>query len=618
MQKLSDKFGNIYISMKEFREVISYFVKVIWQASKRLTIILFLLSLAGGLTLIVELWAMMSLINQLVELDFSQSTFLGTTKTLLPWVLLFIGAMLLKHSIESFRPYHSKLLEEKASAIIKNHIFSKALQLDLRSFETEEYYNQLENAKRGINNQLVRALESTGFLIASIVELIVIFVAISQSGIIFTILLIAGSIILILINIEASKQFVQVNYRQSPLKRQQYYWMSLATSRETAAELRLFGLGSYFLKKWKSLSDQLIDELNDERKRIAFLRGRGDLILIVLLAIMIIGIVSAGMKEMITVGALVAFLYMIDRFENAIYDVAGHGEMLSEFYYNLQHVPQFLQSGLKEMTTGYEAPQFIKKGIVFENVSFSYPGTSRQSLKNIDLHIEPGERIAVVGENGAGKSTLALLLLGLYRPTEGRILIDGMDLEEINPVSWRRKCAAVFQHFVKYQLSAKENIIFSNVSAINRKEKLKQVAKRSGIDDVLSQLPYGYETLLGKEYEKSHDLSGGEWQKIAITRAYFKEADILVLDEPTSSLDAQSEDEIYRQFSQVSDGKTTLLISHRLGSARLADRIILLHDGKLVETGNHEELIVQRGQYAKMYHSQATWYQRGEVRKDGG
>ncbi len=393
--------------------------------------------------------------------------------------------------------------------------------------------------------------------------------------------------------------------------------MSLGTSRETAAELRLFGLGSYFLKKWKSLSDQLIDELADARKRIAFLRGRGDLILIVLLAIMIIGIVSAGMKGTITVGALVAFLYMIDRFENAIYGVAGHGEMLSEFYYNLQHVPQFLQSGREEITTGYEAPQFIKKGIVFENVSFSYPGSSRQSLENIDLHIEPGERIAVVGENGAGKSTLALLLLGLYQPTEGRILIDGVDLEEFNPASWRRKGAAVFQNFVKYQLSAKENITFGNVSAVKSGEKLKQVAKRSGIDDVLSQLPYGYETLLGKEYEKSKDLSSGEWQKVAITRAYFKEADILVLDEPTASLDAQSEYEIYSQFSQVSEGKTTMLISHRLGSARLADRIILLHDGQLVETGSHEELIVQSGQYAKMYHSQAEWYQRGEVEKDG-
>ena len=617
MQKTEQKIQTVHTAFKKFSNVASYFMRVLWQVSKPLTIFLFILSLGSGLTLIAELWAMMSLINKLIEIDLSNTTVWRAMQTLLPWVLLFIGAMLIKHSIESYQPYLSKRLEENASALIKNHTFHKAMQLDLRSFETEAYYNQLENAKRAMNNQITMAIENVGFLIAGIVELLVVFVAISKSGLTFTALLIIGSIIMIVVATKASKQFVQVNYQQSPLKRQQSYWMGLSASRETAAELRLFGLGTYFLKKWKRLSDQLIDELYDARKRVAFLRIRGDLILVVLLAIMIIAIVSAGIKGTITMGALVAFLYMINRFEQAIYSVANNNEMLSEFYYKFQHIPVFLQSGKEEITSGDEAPVAMKEGIVFENVSFTYPGQSKPVLENIDLHITPGTRVALVGENGAGKSTLALLLLGLYEPTRGRIFVDGVDLTDITPAAWRHKTAAVFQNFVKYQLSARDNIAFGDIDTAEHTEKLKKSALLSGIDGVLSQLPFGYDTLLGKEYEEGKDLSGGEWQKVAIARAYFREAEILVLDEPTAALDAQSEYDVYKQFSQVSEGKTTLLISHRLGSARLADNIILLQSGKVLETGSHDKLIRQNGPYAAMYHGQAAWYQQEKGGQDG-
>ncbi|MEK3886296.1 ABC transporter ATP-binding protein [Bacillus sp. FSL K6-3431] len=481
MQSVFRKFEEIYIPVKNIFEVLGYFKSILWQASKPLTIILLILSLGGGLTLVAELWAITTLINKLIEHDPSNSNFAMTIKILLPWVLLFIGAMLIKHSFQAFQPYISKQLEERATSIVKDNIFKKSLKLDLRSFETEEYYNQLENAQQSINHRFTTALESVGFLIGSIVELIVIIAAISKSGILFAILLIAGSIPLIFLDIKASKEFVQVNYRQSPLKRHLNYWVSLSTSRNTAAELRLFGLGPYFLKKWKNLSDQLIDELYKVRKRVASLRVKGEIILIVLLSIIIVGTVYAGVKGTISVGVLVASLYMLNRFEQAISQVGGYGEALSDFYFRFQYVPKFLKSGIEEAARGFQSPKDIKHGIVFENVSFSYPGSSRPSLENIDLHIAAGERIAVVGENGAGKSTLALLLLGLYQPTKGRILIDGIDLKEINLVSWRAKAAAVFQNFVKYQLSAKDNITFGNIGVQDDELKLKQSASLSGI-----------------------------------------------------------------------------------------------------------------------------------------
>ncbi|WP_318615733.1 ABC transporter ATP-binding protein [Sporosarcina sp. YIM B06819] len=606
MQK---KIQAIRMSMKNATEVWGYLKSVLWQASKPLTLILLMLGLFSGLTLIAELLAITTLINRLVEYDPSHGSFGMAIQSLLPWVVIFIGAILIKQAAQSIQPYISMQLQEKASSILKEHIFSKALQLDLESFETEDYYNQLENAKKAINHRLTWALESIGLIIASIVELVVVIVAISKSGILLALVLIVGSVPLIMINLKSTKEFMKINYQQSPTKRHSQYWMGLSTSRQTAAELRLFGLGPYFLGKWERLSEQLIGELYTARKKMAWLRVKGETILILLLAMMMIGIVFAGVKGTITVGALVALLYMLNRFEQAIGQVSGHSETLADFHYSFQYIPRFLQAGKEELASGLQAPEVIEQGIQFENVSFTYPGSTKESLKRINLHIAPGEKVALVGENGAGKSTLALLLLGLYQPTEGRIVVDGVDLTDINPIFWRRKAAAVFQNFVKYQLSATENITFGNLADADNEQKLTQVAKRSRIDAVLRQLPNGYDTLLGKEYENSKDLSGGEWQKVAITRAYYREADILVLDEPTAALDAQSEYEVYKQFSQVSEGKTTLLISHRLGSARLADKNINLQAGQVVEIGSHDELIGRNGPYATMYHLQAEWYQ---------
>jgi ATP-binding cassette subfamily B protein len=226
----------------------------------------------------------------------------------------------------------------------------------------------------------------------------------------------------------------------------------------------------------------------------------------------------------------------------------------------------------------------------------------------VNLEIRPGERLALVGENGAGKSTLARLLLGLYEPTAGRVLVDGIDLRKIDPRAWRAQAAAVFQSFVRYQLTARENIGFGEPRFLQEEERLVTAARQSGAHDVVQPLPAGYETLLGKGFAEAQDLSPGQWQKLALARAYLRDAQVLVLDEPAASLDALAEQEVYRQFSEVSEGKSMLLISHRLGSARLADRIVFLERGRVVQVGSHEELIARGGPYAELYGLQAEWY----------
>lgn len=589
MKWVINLFGKLFktakLSFRKFIELFYYFKNILWQASKPLTITLFILSLFGGLTLVAEIWAITGLINQLIEQDPAGTSFGVTLRALLPWVLIFIGAMAIKHIVESIQPYLSQQLQERASSILKDQMFKKAMRLELSSFEREDYYNNLENTKRAMNNQLTMALEGIAFVIVAIIELIVIIVAISKSNLLFSILFALSTVPLIWMDVKVNKEFNEVNFAQSPLKRQTAYWSRLSMSRETAAELRLFNLGNYFLTKWEDFSHRIINDLYQARKKFSSFWLKKDLITIFLLAIAIVGSVYDGVNGSISIGSLVALLYMLNRYEHAISQVSGYSEVLSRFYFSFQYVPRFLESGNDEGRAGINAPEVIKEGIVFENVSFSYPGNSESTLKNINFKIAPGERIALVGENGAGKSTLALLLIGLYQPTEGKILIDGVDLKEIDSHSWRRKTAAIFQNYMRYQLTASENIWFGDLSKKDDDFRVKRAAKLSGVDGVLTALPQGYQTLLGKEYQSSQDLSGGEWQKVATARAYFKEADLLVLDEPTASIDTISEYEVYKQFSEISAGRTTLLISHRLGSARLADRIFIFNRDSLLKSG---------------------------------
>jgi ATP-binding cassette subfamily B protein len=322
-----------------------------------------------------------------------------------------------------------------------------------------------------------------------------------------------------------------------------------------------------------------------------------------------------------SVGALASFLAAVPVLRDSIGFLFFNSAKIDADLHYLRDYFAFLDLGADEERaprspagrtpgTSEDAGSAVAPVIRFEAVSFAYPGAEHPALQSVDFTIRPGERLALIGENGAGKSTLAKLLLGLYRPTEGRITADGVDLRELDPDWWQTRVAAVFQDYVAYQLTLRENVGFGDLQLLHDHAAIHRAAQKSGAADVAAALPDRYETMLGMAFDEGGaDLSVGQWQTLAIARAYLRDAPVLVLDEPTAALDARAEVEVYRQFRDVSVGKSVLLISHRLGSARLADRIVVLDGGRIVETGTHRELLSKRGRYHALYAVQAAWYQ---------
>lgn len=590
-----------------------FIVHVLYKSSIALALLLFVISLLSGLTMAVELWAITGFINEVTQFDQWSLSYLNLLRHFSPFISLFIVALLINNIVSSSQPYLAEKLNEKVSVYLNNQLFDKSMKLKLEVLENADYYNRLENSVSVVQRQLVYNLEYLGQFIGMSFQLLVIIFAMSQVGLIYGILLILCCIPLFYVQIKSNKEFIEVNYGQSKSRRRQGYWNHVATSREMAAELRLLQLGGYIIHRWKEETKDLIDELLQARTKMAVQDFKGGIFYLTLLFIMMGITVYTGVQGDISIGSVVATLYLLDRLEGVVNVSSSLMSELGQFYFRFQAIPKFLELDEEEISTGLSAPLVLKKGIQFDHVSFKYPGQTDYALRDVSFFLKPGERIAIVGENGAGKSTLCLLILGLYRPTEGKIIIDDLNLNELDPKTWRQKAAAVFQNFEKYQLTVNENIAFGQIDQIHDEEKIEAAAMKSGIDVEINKLPHKYNTLLGKQYQDSQDLSGGQWQKIAISRAYFREAELLILDEPVSALDAQAEYDVYKQFSDISVGKIVLIVSHRLGSARLANRILFLKDGQLIETGSHEELIIRGGEYATLFQMQSKWYMEEEA-----
>jgi ATP-binding cassette subfamily B protein len=400
------------------------------------------------------------------------------------------------------------------------------------------------------------------------------------------------------------------NFRQTLIRRQLDYLRQLGGSKEGAKELKLFGLAGFLTGRFTKLADQLYEEdVALARRRLA----AGALLSVIGTAgyysayVFVIwrtvtGILSIGTLYFLS-GAILQASSNIQQIFSTVSSIADQALFLTDLIAFFEMKPTIYSK-----PNALPAPRPIMRGFEFRDVGFRYPGSSRMIIQGLNFRFHPGERIALIGENGQGKTTLVKLLTRLYDPVEGQILLDGVDLREYSLEDLYREIGVIFQDFMRYEMTARENIAVARVEDMDNLALVKQSAVKSMADGVVAKLAGSYEQMLGRRFDGGVDLSGGEWQKIALARAYLRDAQLLILDEPTAALDAQSEFEVFRRFAELTAGKMALFISHRFSTVRMADRIVVLENGRIAEDGDHEQLTNLGGRYAEMFELQAASY----------
>nr|MBA3275639.1 ABC transporter ATP-binding protein [Chloroflexia bacterium] len=398
--------------------------------------------------------------------------------------------------------------------------------------------------------------------------------------------------------------------RQSPVRRAMSYLTTLMTTDQYAKEVKLFTVGDHFIERYRTVSESYYQDTKQLLVRRYFagfgwgslttLASSGTFLYVALLAI----------RGQVTLGALTVYTQAASQVQGAFQGILGgiqgiyeNGLYLSTLYELLEREPH-----ISAPANPVPVTRPFTQGIKFRNVSYHYADRDVPALQDVSFTIEPGETIALVGQNGAGKSTIVKLLGRLYDPDEGQILVNGVDLRDYDPVELREQIGVMFQDYATYQFSAADNIGIGNVDRIGDLDAIRDAADRAGADRVIARLPEGYATALGKWFEGGHQLSGGEWQKVALARAFMRDAQILILDEPTAALDARAEHELFSRIKELTEGRIALYISHRFSTARMADRIFVLEHGRLIEQGTHNELMLRDGQYADLFELQAASY----------
>ena len=399
-------------------------------------------------------------------------------------------------------------------------------------------------------------------------------------------------------------------FRQTPVRRQLDYLRDLGASKESAKELKLFGLGGFLSSQFKELSNEIyLQTVSLARRRLwagallSLLSTAGYYgAYIWVIYQTVLGRLSVGTLTFLT-GAIAAASTNIQQIFSTFSSIADQSLFLTDLMDFFAVHPT-----VRSKPNALPAPRPIRDGFEFRNVSFVYPGTSRIVLDRLNFRLEPGERIALIGENGQGKTTNHNHLTRHNDPTQGSILHDGVDHREYDLEDLCRQTAVIFQDFMRYEMTASENIAVGQIEERRDRPQIEVAARKSLAHDVIQRLPGRYEQMLGRRFEGGLDLSGGEWQKLALARAYLRDAQLLVLDEPTASLDARSEHEVFEGFAELTEGKMALLISHRFSTVRMADRILVLEDGCIAEDGSHDQLIAQGGRYSEMFELQAASY----------
>lgn len=596
---------------------LSPFMQQIWAASPVLMLSTLGLRFVRAILPVAILYVGKLIIDEAVRLVGAGASFDSITTALqggqldhLLWLLavefaLAIGSDLVGRMISYFEGLLSELFTNAISVRLMEH----AATLDLEDFENPDLQDKLDRARR----QTMGRMNLMSQLFGQLQDIVTI-IGFAASLLVYApwlvVLLAVAMIPAFLGEAHFNALGYSLNFQWTPERRQLEYIRQMGASVETAKEVKIFNLNRFFITRFRELSNTLFAAHRKLTRRRTFwgalLSGLGTLGYYFAYAY----ITWRTVKGDFSIGDLTFLAASFRRLRQLLEgllvgfsQVAGQALYLEDLFSFFEVKPEIHSSA-----NALSVPQPISKGFVFEKVGFRYPDAERWALRSLDFELRAGEVLALVGENGAGKTTVVKLLARLYDPDEGRILLDGRDLRHYALDDLRANIGVIFQDFVRYHLTAGENIGVGQIDAMDDRERIREAARRAFADQVIEPLPQGYDQRIGRRFKGGVDLSGGQWQKIAIARAYMRDAQVMILDEPTAALDARSEFEVFQRFKELSDRRTAVLISHRFSSVRMADRILVLNEGRLEANGTHEQLLAAGGRYAELFDLQAAGY----------
>jgi ATP-binding cassette, subfamily B, bacterial len=579
---------------------------MVWDTSPALTTGTIILRLVSAVIPVAQLWVGKLIIDQVVRAIQGR---LADPHQIWVYLAYEIALAVLSDLLSRAVNLTDSLLGDKFTNYVSLRLMEHANQLDLVSFEDPVFYDKLERARRQTTARLgmLGIIAGMGQQLITLLSLLVAVVSFSP----WFLLLLVGAVIPAFLGETCFAMLAySMLYRHTPERRELDYLRLLGASNQSAKEMKIFGLGGHLADRAR----KLFDKFYEENKALAIKRAVTGSLLNLLPTAGYYGayvlILIRTMAGAMTVGSLTFVAGAFARSRTLIETLFSSLNNIAEQALYIKDLFDFFetQPSIVSVPNALPAPRPIRSGFEFRDVSFAYPGSERQVLNRVSFHFDAGERIALIGENGAGKTTLVKLLARLYEPTGGAILLDGIDLREYDVDSLRGEIGVIFQDYMRYDMLVRENIGFGRIEELGNQPRIEGAALKSLADPLIAQFKAGYDQMLGRRFENGVDLSAGQWQKVALGRAYMRDAQVLILDEPTASLDARAEYEVFLRFADLTRGRMAVLISHRFSTVRMADRILVLADGELVEQGTHQQLVALGGRYAELFELQAAGY----------
>ncbi|PEK96329.1 ABC transporter ATP-binding protein [Bacillus mycoides] len=579
-----------------------YSASFFWRSCKSHLIFLVFIKVIEGFIPVINIFLFERLINEAAK--FINHS--GNLEQVFVYLACQLATFLLQYILEHLSIINDKYINQKIGLHIKEITFNKMEKLAYIHFENPEFQNKLQMIS-GIDQRIVNNVTSSSNLLKECITLISILVYLINIHWVLVVILFIGIIPLFIIEIKNGSSKYELMRNLTPVNREMYYISNLLYRRESVKELRLFQITNFLIKKWRQkYEENNLEEINLLKKQTVWLFA-SEIILVLVYALTSAFLLYLMKLGRVLVGSLVAVLQAIQNIQASLSSLI---RSISNIYENLLYVKEFSSFiSLPEIDDMEDKKEIHDiQEISVQKLNFTYPNQDIQTLKNVNLTITPGKKIAIIGENGSGKTTLIKCLTGLYETDSPMIHVNGMPLNKIDLNKYFKKISVLFQDFNRFEFTVRENIGFGNLEGLADTEKLREVIKRVGLENHIKSLPNQYDSRLGRFFDGGNELSGGQWQKIAIARCLFRECDLIVLDEPTSALDPKSEVEIMEEFFRYSSDKAVIFITHRLGAAWLADEIIVMERGGIAERGTHQELLHLDGIYKELFVSQSKWY----------